>query len=227
MFSEFETRIRYTFKNKALLENALTHSSYANENRESGKPDNERMEFLGDSILGFVVAEHMYHQFPSRPEGELTRMRAELVCEKNLAKAARSIDLGKALLLGHGESMNGGADRDSILSDAMESVFAAVYMDGGFSAAKNLIQWLILGMMESLQADNGDYKTAFQELVQQKKNQEIRYVLVSEQGPDHNKEFCVNVLLNGNVVGSGCGRSKKRAEQNAAKSAMEALFGKK
>ena len=227
MFSEFETRIRYTFKNKALLENALTHSSYANENRESGKPDNERMEFLGDSILGFVVAEHMYHQFPSRPEGELTRMRAELVCEKNLAKAARSIDLGKALLLGHGESMNGGADRDSILSDAMESVFAAVYMDGGFSDAKNLIQWLILGMMESLQADNGDYKTAFQELVQQKKNQEIRYVLVSEQGPDHNKEFCVNVLLNGNVVGSGCGRSKKRAEQNAAKSAMEALFGKK
>ncbi len=225
MFSEFEARIHYVFKEKSLLENALTHSSYANENRESGKLDNERLEFLGDSILGFVVAEHLFHRFPQKPEGELTRMRAELVCEKNLAKAARSIDLGSALLLGHGESINGGADRDSILSDAMESVFAAVYLDGGFAAAKNLIEWLILGMMETQKPKIEDFKTAFQELVQQKKNQEIRYVLVSEQGPDHNKEFCVNVLLNGKVVGNGCGRSKKRAEQNAAKKAIETLFG--
>lgn len=225
MFSEFESRIHYVFKQKNLLENALTHSSYANENRESGKPDNERVEFLGDSILGFVVAEHLFHRFPQKPEGELTRMRAELVCERNLAKAARSIDLGSALLLGHGESLNGGADRDSILSDAMESVFAAVYLDGGFVAAKTLIDWLILGEMETQKPKVEDYKTALQELIQQKKNQEIRYVLVSEQGPDHNKEFCVDVLLNGKSVGNGCGRSKKRAEQNAAQKALEALLG--
>lgn len=224
MQPDFEARIGFSFRDKSILKNALTHSSYANENRGIGMPDNERLEFLGDSILGFVVAEHLFRLHPNKPEGELTRMRAELVCERNLARVARSIDLGAALYLGHGEIQNGGAGRDSILSDAMESVFAGVYLDGGFQPAKALIYRLILGQADDVPAKSGDYKTAFQELVQRKKNQVISYELVSESGPDHNKIFCVKVLLNDRVVGEGQGSSKKRAEQNAAKKAMENLF---
>lgn len=224
MQPDFEARIGYSFRDKSVLKNALTHSSYANENRGVGMPDNERLEFLGDSILGFVVAEHLFRLHPNKPEGELTRMRAELVCERNLARVARSIDLGAALYLGHGEIQNGGAGRDSILSDAMESVFAGVYLDGGFQPARALIYRLILGQPDDVPAKTGDYKTAFQELVQRKKNQVISYELVSESGPDHNKTFCVKVLLNDRVVGEGKGSSKKRAEQNAAQKAMENLF---
>ena len=224
MLTKLEQGLGYTFRNKALLENALTHSSYANENRERHLPDNERLEFLGDSILGFVVAEYLYRNFPDKPEGELTRIRADLVCERNLAEAAATIELGSYLLLGHGEEQGGGRKRDSIVSDAMESVIAASFMDGGFAAAKEIIDRLILSNIPKGRPRNFDYKTAFQELVQRKKDQQIHYELTGESGPDHDKHFEVEVLLNGRAVGRGVGSSKQRAEQAAAEAAIEALF---
>ena len=224
MLTKLEQGLGYTFRNKTLLENALTHSSYANENRERHLPDNERLEFLGDSILGFVVAEYLYRNFPDKPEGELTRIRADLVCERNLAEAAATIELGSYLLLGHGEEQGGGRKRDSIVSDAMESVIAASFMDGGFAAAKEIIDRLILWNIPKGRPRNFDYKTAFQELVQRKKDQQIHYELTGESGPDHDKHFEVEVLLNGKAVGHGVGSSKKRAEQAAAEAAIEALF---
>ena len=224
MLTKLEQGLGYTFRNKALLENALTHSSYANENRERHLPDNERLEFLGDSILGFVVAEYLYRNFPDKPEGELTRIRADLVCERNLAEAAATIELGSYLLLGHGEEQGGGRKRDSIVADAMESVIAASFMDGGFAAAKEIIDRLILSNIPKGRLRNFDYKTAFQELVQRKKDQQIHYELTGESGPDHDKHFEVEVLLNGKAVGHGVGSSKKRAEQAAAEAAIEALF---
>ena len=224
MLTKLEQGLGYTFRNKALLENALTHSSYANENRERHLPDNERLEFLGDSILGCVVAEYLYRNFPDKPEGELTRIRADLVCERNLAEAAATIELGSYLLLGHGEEQGGGRKRDSIVSDAMESVIAASFMDGGFAAAKEIIDRLILSDIPKGRPRNFDYKTAFQELVQRKKDQQIHYELTGESGPDHDKHFEVEVLLNGKAVGHGVGSSKKRAEQAAAEAAIEALF---
>ena len=224
MLTKLEQGLGYTFTDKALLENALTHSSYANENRERHLPDNERLEFLGDSILGFVVAEYLYRNFPDKPEGELTRIRADLVCERNLAEAAATIELGSYLLLGHGEEQGGGRKRDSIVSDAMESVIAASYMDGGFAAAKEIIDRLILSDIPKGRPRNFDYKTALQELVQRKKDQQLHYELVGESGPDHDKHFEVAVELNGRAVGRGVGSSKKRAEQAAAEAAIEALF---
>ena len=224
MLRELEAGLGYTFRDKSILENALTHSSYANENRERGLHDNERLEFLGDSILGFVVADYLYRSFPDKPEGELTRIRADLVCEKNLARAAATIRLGSFLLLGHGEEHGGGRKRDSIVSDAMESVIAASYMDGGFSAAKEIIDRLILCDVPAGKPHNFDYKTALQELVQRKKDQVLRYELIGESGPDHDKKFDVEVLLNGKPCGKGTGSSKKRAEQAAAAAAIDALF---
>ena len=224
MLSELEAGLGYTFRDKSILENALTHSSYANENRERHLPDNERLEFLGDSILGFVVADYLYRNYPDKPEGELTRIRADLVCERNLAEAAATIELGSYLLLGHGEEQGGGRKRDSIVSDAMESVIAASFMDGGFAAAKEIIDRLILSNIPKGRPRNFDYKTAFQELVQRKKDQQIHYELTGESGPDHDKHFEVEVLLNGKAVGRGVGSSKKRAEQAAAEAAIEKLF---
>ncbi len=224
MLSELEAGLGYTFRDKTLLQNALTHSSYANENRESGLPDNERLEFLGDSILGFVVAEYLYRSFPARPEGELTRIRADLVCETNLAKAAAIVRLGDYLLLGRGEEQGGGRRRDSIVSDAMESVIAASYLDGGFAAAREIIERLILSDVPADRPRNFDYKTALQELVQRKKDQTLQYELTGESGPDHDKQFLVEVALNGKTVGRGAGTSKKRAEQAAAEAAIEKLF---
>lgn len=224
MLNELEKGLGYVFRSKALLTNALTHSSYANENRERGIHDNERLEFLGDSILGFVVADYLYRHFPAEPEGVLTRIRAELVCETNLAKQADTIRLGEFLLLGHGEEHGGGRKRASIVSDAMESVIAAAYMDGGFEAARGIIERLILRDVPTGRAHNFDYKTALQELVQRKKDQTLRYDLIGESGPDHDKQFVVEVCLNGRPVGRGVGSSKKRAEQAAAESAIEKLF---
>lgn len=224
MLTKLEQGLGYTFQNKALLENALTHSSYANENRERHIPDNERLEFLGDSILGFVVADYLYRNYPNKPEGELTRIRADLVCERNLAEAAATIELGTFLKLGHGEEQSGGRTRDSIVSDAMESVIAASFMDGGFAAAKEIIDRLILANIPKGRPRNFDYKTALQELVQRKKDQQLHYALVGESGPDHDKHFEVEVQLNGKAVGRGVGSSKKRAEQAAAEAAIEALF---
>jgi len=226
MIKDLEKALDYRFQNITLVQNALTHSSYANEHWHDSLRSNERLEFLGDSILGMVVAEYLYRTFPERPEGELTRMRADMVCERALAKVANRLDLGSHLLLGHGEEQGGGRTRASILADAVESVIAACFLDGGMDAARKIIETFILCNVPTGKLTNADYKTAFQELVQRKKDQTITYRLVGESGPDHDKSFRVEVLLNGQVVGTGSGSSKKRAEQDAARCAMEALYGK-
>ena len=224
MIKDLETAIGYRFHNITLLQNALTHSSYANERWHDSLKSNERLEFLGDSILGMVVAEHLYRNFPNRPEGELTRMRADMVCERALARVAEQISLGQHLLLGNGEEQGGGRGRDSILADAVESVIAACFLDGGMDAARGFINRFVLEDIPVRKLRNADYKTALQELVQQKKNQVLSYELVGEEGPDHNKTFRVSVSLNGKIVGEGTGSSKKRAEQDAAHGAIQALF---
>ena len=224
MIKDLETAIGYRFRNISLLQNALTHSSYANERWHNSLLSNERLEFLGDSVLGMLVAEYLYHNFPNRPEGELTRMRADMVCEQTLAAAARRIGMGDHLLLGHGEEQGGGRNRNSILADAMESVIAACFLDGGIQAALKVVQQFILVEVPVTKLHNADYKTALQELVQQKKNQVLSYALVGQSGPDHDKKFDVEVSLNGTVVGKGSGSSKKRAEQMAASDAIENLF---
>ncbi len=227
MISDLEKAIGYRFKNISLLQNALAHSSYANERWHNSLMSNERLEFLGDSILGMTVADYLYRNFPDRPEGELTRMRADMVCERTLAAVADRIGLGQHLLLGHGEEQGGGRSRPSILADAVESIIAACYLDGGFESAANFIRTFILCDVPVKQLHNVDYKTTLQELVQQKKNQVLTYAMVGESGPDHDKQFLVEVSLNGTVVGEGTGRSKKKAEQDAARAAIEKLFPNK
>ncbi len=221
MIKDLETAMGYRFRNITLLQNALTHSSYANERWHNSLMSNERLEFLGDSILGMLVAEHLYKHFPDRPEGELTRMRADMVCEQALAEIAGQLSLGQHLLLGHGEEQTGGRQRASILADAVESVIAAVFLDGGMEAAKSFVERFVLCHVPVHKFQNMDYKTALQELVQRKKDQVLTYTLVAESGPDHDKRFEVTVSLNGVQIGSGIGRSKKRAEQDAARSALE------
>ena len=224
MIKDLEAAIGYRFANITLLQNALAHSSYANERWHDSLMSNERLEFLGDSILGMVVADHLYKQFPDRPEGELTRMRADMVCETSLAAVAERIELGKHLLLGHGEEQSGGRTRPSILADAVESVIAACYLDGGMAAAAAFVEKFVLVNVPTKQMNNADYKTALQELVQQKKNQVLSYSLIGESGPDHDKQFTVELRLNDAVVGTGTGSSKKRAEQAAAQAALQKLF---
>jgi len=224
MIKDLEAAIGYHFRNITLLQNALTHSSYANECWHDSLKSNERLEFLGDSILGMVVAEYLYQNFPDRPEGELTRMRADMVCETSLAEVAARVELGRHLQLGNGEERFGGRNRASILADAVESVIAACFLDGGMEAAKAFIQRFILTNVPVKQLHNQDYKTALQELVQQKKDQVLTYRLVGESGPDHDKRFQVEVSLNGTPVGNGIGSSKKRAEQDAARDAIGKLF---
>ena len=217
-----EEKLGYTFQNRELLENALTHSSCANESR--GKlQSNERLEFLGDSILGMVVADYLYRHHPDLPEGELTRTRAALVCEGSLVEVGRELDLGAYLRLGKGEEAGGGRERPSIRADAVEAVLAAVYLDGGIGSARKIIQRYILSREVAGLTKPRDYKTALQELVQRESGQILRYRLTGEEGPDHDKRFFVEVDLNGSPVGSGTGRSKKEAEQMAAKAAIAGL----
>ena len=223
MINRLEEAIGYRFRNISYLQNALAHSSFANERWHDSLMSNERLEFLGDSILGMVVADHLYRNYPGRPEGELTRMRADMVCEKSLAQIAHQIELGDHLLLGKGEERFGGRGRESILADAVESIIAACYLDGGMDAAKAFIARFVLNHVPEAKMQNEDYKTALQELVQQKKDQAISYTLVSESGPDHDKHFVVEVSLNGQVIGQGDGTSKKRAEQAAAGAALAYL----
>ena len=223
MIKELEAAIGYRFRDISLLQNALAHSSYANERWHNSLMSNERLEFLGDSVLGMVVADYLYRTFPNHPEGELTRMRADMVCERALAEVAARIGLGQHMLLGKGEEQGGGRNRDSILADAVESVIAACYLDGGMEPAVAFIHTFVLVSVPVTKLNNADYKTALQELVQQKRNQVLSYRLVGESGPDHDKHFEVELTLNGEVVGTGIGSSKKRAEQMAAKAALEKL----
>lgn len=215
----------YAFKNKALLENALQHSSYANEHRGGGMRSNERLEFLGDAVLGVVTADYLFRKHPDLPEGDLTRLRAALVCEDSLHEVAQSLELGRHLKLGRGEEQGGGRRRPSILADATESVFAAVYLDGGMEAASELIYRVLLdkGREEAVEERRRDFKTELQELVQRKSGSTLGYRLVGSTGPDHAKVFEAAVLLNGEVFSTGTGHSKKEAEQAAAGAALEKL----
>ena len=224
---ELEKKLNYTFRDPSLLAEALSHSSYANEHRAAGLNSNERLEFLGDSVLGFVTAEFLFARHPNLPEGDLTRIRAALVCEQSLYEVARKLDLGRYLRLGRGEEAGGGRTRTSILADATEAVFAAVYLDGGIGAASALIHRLLLDAEkeEAVEERRRDYKTALQELVQRQAGQELAYHMVGEEGPDHAKTFVAEVLLNGNAAGTGSGHSKQEAEQAAATAALKLLGG--
>ncbi len=215
--SDFEEKIGYSFKNKELLRTALTHSSYANENKLP--QDNERLEFLGDSVLGFVTAEYLFKEFKSRPEGALTKLRAAVVCEKSLFKFAEKISLGDAILMGRGEEHTGGRTRPSIVSDAFEAVIAAMYIDGGIDAVKPYILSFIKDAVKK-EASFKDNKSLLQEEIQREKGNTLVYEEVGESGPDHEKVFKFIVKLNGETVGKGEGKSKKEAEQAAAGDAL-------
>lgn len=218
-----EKKLCHSFRDRALLVTALTHSSYANENRSRGGESNERLEFLGDSVLGMVVADALYRRFPELPEGRMTRLRAQLVCEESLHKVAAELGLGEYVRLGRGEEHTGGRRRTSILADAVEAVIAALYLDGGMETARAFILPFVTGALTDAAAEE-DYKTKLQEIVQQNPEERLRYVVTDESGPDHNKHFVVEVHLNSNCIGKGEGHSKKLAEQQAAKEAL-ALMG--
>ena len=221
---ELEEKLNYSFKNRTLLLTALSHSSYANENKGKGIMSNERLEFLGDSVLGQVVASHLYLSYPKMPEGQMTKRRAELVCEHSLFCVAQALELGSFMRLGKGEEQSGGRQRESILADAVEALIAALYLDGGLLVARDFIKRMILTQDDMLEKQQvSDYKTALQELIQRKAGQNLSYETISEKGPDHKKTFTVQVSLNGNPIGCGCGHTKKEAEQEAAKNGMEAI----
>jgi len=219
---DFQHKIDYSFKNEALLVKALSHSSYVNE-RQNGGASNERLEFLGDSVLGFIAAEHFYLNFAHLPEGELTKLRAATVCEKSLCAFAKEIGLGDALFLGRGETVTGGHERPSILADAFEALLAGIYLDGGIGEAKRFALRFIKTAAKKAGSFK-DYKTTLQEVIQKNPEESVEYVLKAEDGPDHNKSFTVEVHLNSNVIGTGRGKSKKLAEQEAAREAL-ALMG--
>ena len=218
--NNIEKKLGYTFKDKSLLQNALTHSSYANEN--PSEKNNERLEFLGDSVLGFISAEYFYNKMKNLSEGGLSRSRASEVCEKSLAKFARSIDLGKYIRLGKGEMVSGGADRPSILSDAFEAVIAAIYLDGGIDEAKKFVLRFV-SIDDLKEEEFFDYKTLLQEIVQRNPGERLEYVASAEFGPAHDRTYETQVHLNSNIIATGLGSSKKKSEQNAAKSALELM----
>lgn len=214
-----QQRIGYQFQNPDYLEIALTHSSYANESKRPLQ-NNERQEFLGDAVLSVIVADHIFRNL-DLPEGELTKIRASLVCEVSLAQFAKSIALGDALRLGRGEEHNGGRYRASILADAFEALLAAIYLDGGMEAARDFVLPFIREQVPHASGvDLHDYKTRLQEIIQQNPEERLTYELAGERGPDHDKRFLVQVCLNSNVIGTGEGRSKKAAEQQAAREAL-------
>lgn len=218
---DLQKRLGYQFRDIELLEHALTHSSFANEKRKLGLEDNERLEFLGDSILGQVTAEYLYNKRPELPEGNMSKFRSELVCETALYEVAKKLDLGSFIRLGKGEESTGGRDRPSILSDAVEALIAAIYLDGGYTPAKTFISDFVLTSEIDYTAPTGDWKTLLQEHVQKSPGKSIVYRQVSESGPDHDKRFTFCVLIDGTVFGEGTGRTKKEAEQLAARDAME------
>lgn len=219
---ELENTIGYRFKNFDLLCMALRHSSYANEHHLERIDSNERLEFLGDAVLELVSSEFLYRNYPQLPEGEMTKKRASLVCEPSLAFCAREIDLGNYLFLGKGEDATGGRKRDSVVSDAMEAVIGAIFLDGGFANAKEFILKYILNDIEHKQLFY-DSKTILQEMIQSQTDEEISYRIIEEKGPDHDKSFTAQVCVGGRVYGTGNGRTKKAAEQQAAYEAICAL----
>ncbi|MEY8518054.1 ribonuclease III [Lachnospiraceae bacterium 29-84] len=226
LLKEFEEKIGYHFQDEKLLEQALTHSSYANERYLGKLADNERLEFLGDAVLEIVSSDFLYHKFPKRQEGELTRTRASMVCESTLAFCTKELELGKYLMLGKGEEQTGGRERKSILSDALEAVIGAVYLDGGFANAKEFVLRFVLNDMEHKQLFF-DSKTILQEYVQGNCGGDLSYRLLHEEGPDHDKKFLVQAWIGDRGYGKGSGRTKKNAEQEAAYETLMQLDIKK
>ncbi|MBR6950785.1 MAG: ribonuclease III [Oscillospiraceae bacterium] len=218
---KLQQTIGYHFRSPRLLETALTHSSYANEHRKAGVEYNERLEFLGDSVLGMIAAEHLFRNELNMPEGKMSRYRAELVCERSLAAVADEVGLGRLLRLGRGEESGGGRERPSIKADAVEAVIAAIYLDGGMEPAVRFVKRFVLSRMREAEQENRDWKTELQEILQREGPTGIEYVLEGESGPDHDKRFVMSVRWNGKTVGTGEGKSKKLAEQRAARAAME------
>ena len=220
---QLEKLINYKFKNKNYLNTAVTHSSYANESKGE-VVCNERLEFLGDSVLSIVVSDYIFKNCPNMPEGDLTKLRASLVCEKSLAVYAQSIKLGTFLNLSRGERHSGGDNRASILADAFEALIAAIYLDGGLENARKFVLNFVVPDIKNPKPRNfKDYKTSLQEIVQKNPEERLEYVLAGQSGPDHNKHFIVQVKLNSNVIGKGGGKSKKEAEQQAAREALELM----
>ena len=225
LLADAQNKIGYKFKDESYLKTALTHSSYAHENKHKKIKFNERLEFLGDSVLSVIVSKYIFDNYPELPEGKLTKMRAAVVCEKALFECALNIDMGRYLILGHGENRTGGRTRPSILSDAYEALIAAIFLDSGLDVVR---EWVLSQLYEAIEAaargkTSRDYKTEFQEAAQTKGDVNIHYEVVGSTGPDHNKSFVVNVYLNGVLMGEGEGSSKKKAEQCAAKDAFEKM----
>ena len=219
LMEELENKIGYRFKNYKLLKQSMTHSSYANEHRINKLTNNERLEFLGDAVLEIIPSEYLYKNYPKLHEGDLTKMRASIVCEQTLALSSKEIDLGKYLFLGKGEELTGGRERNSIISDAMEALIGALYLDGGFECAKNFIDKYILCDIKNKQLFY-DSKTILQEVVQSDYSEELQYVVVAEEGPDHDKSFVVKAMIGEKEIGMGKGKTKKAAEQQAAYDAL-------
>lgn len=216
---ELERKIGYCFRDKRMIRQAMCHSSYANEHRTEGIHDNERLEFLGDAVLEVVSSDFLYHEYPDMPEGKMTRLRASIVCEPTLALCAREIDLGSYLLLGKGEIHTGGRYRDSIVSDAMEALIGAIYLDGGFANAKEFVLKFVLTDIEHKKLFY-DSKTILQEIVQAEYNGELEYYMVAQEGPDHDKRFIMEAKIGDKTLGRGEGHTKKAAEQEAAYQAI-------
>lgn len=220
---KLEKRLGYKFNNLDYLKTALTHSSYANEAKGAIKC-NERLEFLGDAVLSIIVSDYIFKNCPHLPEGDLTKLRASLVCEKSLCRYSRTLRVGECLMLSRGEQHCGGADRPSILADAFEAIIAAIYLDGGIENARKFVLKFVVPDIENPRPKTfKDYKTCLQEIIQQNPEEHLEYILVGESGPDHNKHFVVEVHLNSNVIGKGGGKSKKEAEQQAAREALELM----
>ncbi|MBU3812354.1 MAG: ribonuclease III [Candidatus Niameybacter stercoravium] len=222
---ELETIIGYKFNNTNNLKEAITHRSFANEHRNHQMKDNERLEFLGDAILDLIISKYLFDKYPVMPEGDLSKVRASIVCEGSLAKTARNIDLGAFILLGKGEEMTGGRTRNSILADAFEAVTGAIFVDGAFEDVVKFLQTTLIENVDSLSVEDlyTDYKTILQENIQKESMQPLHYEVVDEKGPDHDKDFYVAVYHGEVCLGKGIGKSKKEAEQQAAKTALKAL----
>lgn len=228
-FKELQRNLNYKFKDDKILKTALTHSSYVNENKLKAIDSNERLEFLGDAILGLVVSEHLYHKYPLYPEGKLTKLRAKIVCEQSLAYVAKKFKVGGYLLLGKGEEATGGRDRESILADTMEAIIGAVYLDSNYDHVKRVMLDKFGKDVEKAASEGilfMDYKTELQEKIQKNGNSKIEYIVSREEGPDHGKIFYIDVYVEDKRLGAGKGRNKKEAEQHAAEDALERLSDK-
>ncbi|MCL2216080.1 MAG: ribonuclease III [Defluviitaleaceae bacterium] len=223
MSDELQTRLGYTFKRHNLLRHAITHASFVHEQKLSTSESNERLEFLGDAVLELCISDFLYHRYPDMPEGDLTKRRASLVCEPSLAGLARGLKLGNFLLLGQGEAQEGGREKDSILSDALESIFGAVFLDGGLEEVRHVILSLFEPIADKSAKQVKDHKSTLQEILQRNSHETAAYEIIREEGPPHLKTFTAQASHQGKILGTGVGGSKKTAEQAAAKMALEGL----